>query len=115
MTTEEAKNFWMPTYATAPGYTNLPSLTWPDFQRLGLLTYRRELGGRRKQMEESLIKPVAEEAASGIITADQTLGPARKRHAEPFNGSIGDFTQGHSVRWQVVMLYTWALPKTEGG
>ncbi|KAJ9412570.1 hypothetical protein QL093DRAFT_2027035, partial [Fusarium oxysporum] len=56
MTTEEAKNFWMPTYATAPEYTNLPSLTWPDFQRLGLLTYRRELGGGRKEMEESLIK-----------------------------------------------------------
>ncbi|KAF4495432.1 DNA (cytosine-5-)-methyltransferase [Fusarium agapanthi] len=58
---------------------------------------------------------VAEEAAFGVITADQIPDPARKRRVEPFNGSIGGFTQGHSVRWQAVRLYTWALPKTEGG
>ncbi|KAG7403750.1 uncharacterized protein BKA55DRAFT_698899 [Fusarium redolens] len=51
---------------------------------------------------------------SGIVPVGQTLGLARKRHSEPFNGSIGDLTQGYSGRWQVVRLYICALPKTEG-
>ncbi|EXK26298.1 hypothetical protein FOQG_17182 [Fusarium oxysporum f. sp. raphani 54005] len=51
---------------------------------------------------------------SGIVPDGQTLGLARKRHSEPFNGSIGDLTQGYSGRWQVVRLYICALPKTEG-
>ncbi|KAF5973456.1 DNA (cytosine-5-)-methyltransferase [Fusarium coicis] len=51
----------------------------------------------------------------GIAAAEQTLGPARKRHGGPFNGPNGDFAQGYTMRWQVVRLYTWALSKTEGG
>ncbi|KAH7233996.1 uncharacterized protein BKA55DRAFT_544460 [Fusarium redolens] len=48
---------------------------------------------------------------SGIVPVGQTLGLARKRHSEPFNGSIGDLTQGRLIMIALAPGATPTLPR----